>query len=271
MAINKLWRHLTEPWQRAAGAWFAFFLLFNAYCFFWRHYIGGGHYQFFDSQLFWLKEWGSLCVLSIGVVAFFNLKARVKSRIYFYPTMLLMSISLIISLRILIDFDFYGYALAASVTQLFPKYFIASTLVLILWHVFTVQAESTPATVRPEHTEHFEKADYIEVNHKGVAKKLPLASVVFIKSAGNYLEIQTVENRYLKRDTIKHLYSELPSDTFCQVHRSYIVNVAQIADFNLALNKCKLTMAAGFSVPVSKSFKARVSDLLSVEDSFITK
>lgn len=100
MAINKFWRHLTEPWQRAAGAWFAFFLLFNAYCFFWRHYIGGGHYQFFDSQLFWLKEWGSLCVLSIGVVAFFNLKARVKSRIYFYPTMLLMSISLIISLRI---------------------------------------------------------------------------------------------------------------------------------------------------------------------------
>ena len=58
MIIYKYWQQLTTLWQKAAFLWGAFFILFNAYCFFWRHLIAGGQYQFIDSQIFWLKEWG---------------------------------------------------------------------------------------------------------------------------------------------------------------------------------------------------------------------
>ncbi len=267
MIIYKYWQQLTTLWQKAAFLWGAFFILFNAYCFFWRHLIAGGQYQFIDSQIFWLKEWGALCTLNIVLVAFVDLKARINSNLFVFIITCAVTICSLVMLRIFVDYSFYGYAIAASFIQLLPKYLIACCLVLALWRVCSMSLLSKAKQDKPEKG----LSEYIEINHKGVVKRLTPESVLFIKAAGNYVEIQTLAECFLKRETIKNIQAHLPCNEFKQVHRSYLVNLAHIEDFNLHKANATLQMKLGFSIPVSKTFKPALANVLSEPSVFVTE
>ncbi|RZD22145.1 LytTR family DNA-binding domain-containing protein [Pseudoalteromonas sp. MEBiC 03485] len=267
MIIYKYWQQLTKLWQKAAFLWGAFFILFNVYCFFWRHLTAGGQYQFMDSQVFWFKEWGALCALNIALVAFVDLKGRVRNNVFVFIIACTVAICSLVILRIFIDYSFYGYAIAASFIQLLPKYLIACCLVLALWRLCSMSFLPQAKQDKPEKG----SPKYIEINHKGVVKRLSPESILFIKAAGNYVEIQTLSECFLKRDTIKNSQAHLPCYEFKQVHRSYLVNLAHIEDFNLHKANATLQMKLGFSIPVSKTFKPALANVLSESSAFVTE
>lgn len=52
--------------------------------------------------------------------------------------------------------------------------------------------------------------------------------IVYIQSDGDYVQIVTDQNRFLKEETMKYFEAGLSSSQFVRVHRSYIVNVEKI-------------------------------------------
>lgn len=52
--------------------------------------------------------------------------------------------------------------------------------------------------------------------------------IVYIRSDGDYVQIVTDHNKFLKEETMKYFEAGLPSTQFVRVHRSYIVNVEKI-------------------------------------------
>lgn len=52
--------------------------------------------------------------------------------------------------------------------------------------------------------------------------------IVYIQSDGDYVQIVTDQNRFLKEETMKYFEAGLSSSQFVRVHRSYIVNVEKV-------------------------------------------
>lgn len=55
----------------------------------------------------------------------------------------------------------------------------------------------------------------------------------YIEANGDYVLIYTDSNKYLKDQTMKYWETHLPDDSFVRVHRSFIVNIEEIAKIEL--------------------------------------
>lgn len=62
--------------------------------------------------------------------------------------------------------------------------------------------------------------------------KILIIDILYIKSAGNYLEFYMVDRRVMTIMTLKEITSKLTSN-FQQVHRSYIVNINKVDKVSL--------------------------------------
>lgn len=58
--------------------------------------------------------------------------------------------------------------------------------------------------------------------------KILLDDILYVKSDGNYIDIQTIARKYAVRQSLDSFLQELDSDLFCKIHRSYIVNKLKI-------------------------------------------
>ena len=82
--------------------------------------------------------------------------------------------------------------------------------------------------------------------------KIETDSIKLIEAYDKYCFIYTSEKKSMIRSRLKDIYSQLPANTFCQVHRSYIVNINAIDKIVLSNNRI---YSAGKEIPVSKSYK----------------
>lgn len=55
-----------------------------------------------------------------------------------------------------------------------------------------------------------------------------IPDIVYIRSDGDYVQIVTGRQQYIKEETMKYFEANLPGKQFVRVHRSYIVNVEKI-------------------------------------------
>lgn len=67
---------------------------------------------------------------------------------------------------------------------------------------------------------------YIRTGHDQL--KLMLSDIVYIKSAGNYVQFITAKEKILSRLTMAETEALLPQSSFVRVHRSFIVPVNRI-------------------------------------------
>jgi two-component system, LytTR family, response regulator len=58
---------------------------------------------------------------------------------------------------------------------------------------------------------------------------IPAEQVVYIEAEGDYVKINTRDSFYLKEKTMKYFEEHLDKNSFVRIHRSYIVNVTEIA------------------------------------------
>jgi two-component system LytT family response regulator len=62
---------------------------------------------------------------------------------------------------------------------------------------------------------------------------IPVNDIDFIEADGDYVKLHTSKKSYLKEKTMKYFEENLPSQQFIRIHRSYIVNVNEVAKIEL--------------------------------------
>ena len=99
---------------------------------------------------------------------------------------------------------------------------------------------------------------------KGTALfKLKLKDIVLIEGLENYVTLYTGQEKYVIHFTMKAIESQLPSDMFLRVHKSYIVNknyIKSIKENSLDLALIKESK----SIPVGPSYRESLLNQINV-------
>lgn len=94
----------------------------------------------------------------------------------------------------------------------------------------------------------------IRSNRKQVL--LPLESILFIESLGDYVQVHTPLNAHVTKEKISSLSDRLPN-SFIRTHRSFIVNKDQVSQFN------KEEVRIGDkAIPIGRKYKKSTEELL---------
>ena len=108
----------------------------------------------------------------------------------------------------------------------------------------------------------------LEAENGKPALQLHLADLVYLQSAGNYVEVHHRDgsgriHKDLVRNRLKALAAELPPESFFQCHKSYVVNVQHIR--KVKGNARNYTLELQFDsmeIPVARSRSAELSGFL---------
>ncbi len=92
--------------------------------------------------------------------------------------------------------------------------------------------------------------DSIFVKKQHLYYRIQFGDIQFIKADNVYLEVNTVDKKFLVRSPLKDYLEKLPKNKFYRAHKSYIVNVDHIDAIN-----SKDIMINNNLIPISKEFK----------------
>ena len=96
------------------------------------------------------------------------------------------------------------------------------------------------------------------VKNKGRIKLLKYQNIIYVMANGRYTEIYTKTGMIKIRKPFGELKNELPWERFVEIHRSYIVNIEQIEEFNGE----RLCLKNGKYLPVSRTKKKELIQML---------
>lgn len=91
--------------------------------------------------------------------------------------------------------------------------------------------------------------DSIFVKKQHLYYRIQFGDIQFIKADNVYLEVNTVDKKFLVRSPLKDYLQKLPKNKFYRAHKSYIVNVDHIDAIN-----SKDIMINNNLIPISKDF-----------------
>jgi two-component system LytT family response regulator len=96
----------------------------------------------------------------------------------------------------------------------------------------------------------------INIKDRGQIFRIDVDSIERIDAAGDYMCIYTADNSLILRETMKDLEKRLDPRNFQRVHRSTIVNMAQVRQVKPHTNgECFLVLESGAQVKVSRSYR----------------
>ena len=98
---------------------------------------------------------------------------------------------------------------------------------------------------------------YVSVDRKLV--KIHVPSIYLIEAKGDYIHIKTDEKKYMVHSTLKKIEDKLPSNLFLKVHRSFILNIAEIVDIEDSSVVVRKEV-----VPISRSNKSNLMNKLNL-------
>lgn len=98
----------------------------------------------------------------------------------------------------------------------------------------------------------------ISVPYEGHELFLPVTDLLYIKCENIYLSLVTENRAYLIRKKLKDLLPFLPPSMFCQIHRSYVVNLHKIISYS----GNNLVMENHSVVPVSRNRRESLKEAL---------
>lgn len=93
---------------------------------------------------------------------------------------------------------------------------------------------------------------------------LPVNDLRCIAAEENYVRLVTEGESYLLRETMSRMELKLDPDQFLRVHRSFMVNIAFVKEIrNEKHGELVVLLDNGAKVPMSRSYKSRLNELLS--------
>jgi DNA-binding LytR/AlgR family response regulator len=104
--------------------------------------------------------------------------------------------------------------------------------------------------------------NFIYIKEENTLVKIELNSIQLIEAYDKYCFIYTAEKKRMIRLKLKDICMQLPSSFFCQVHRSFIININAIDSIETSDHKITV---AGKEIAVSKTYKKNLfSRLLTI-------
>jgi DNA-binding LytR/AlgR family response regulator len=97
----------------------------------------------------------------------------------------------------------------------------------------------------------------IMVRQADVNVRVDSKDILYVKSDNNYVEIFTLANKYVHRQSLEGFLHEIQDPNFVRIHRSYAVNLLRIDAINgrfVVVNDEKITL--------SRTYKNELTDLL---------
>jgi two-component system LytT family response regulator len=95
-----------------------------------------------------------------------------------------------------------------------------------------------------------EKNNFLYIKCNGRFEKILFAKILYIEAANNYVFIHTAEKRFITYHTLKGIETQLPSNQFVKVHKSFIVSrthIDQVKGSEIVINDTH--------IPLSRNFK----------------
>lgn len=94
----------------------------------------------------------------------------------------------------------------------------------------------------------------IVVKTAGVIKIIPVAELNYIEADDDYVKINTTEGNFQKNKTMSFFEQTLDPAQFIRIHRSYIINLAQVTKIELKeKDSYVVLLKSNIWLPVSKS------------------
>jgi len=135
--------------------------------------------------------------------------------------------------------------------------YIVLTQQFQLYKLNTISDESADLVQQePEVTEistiNTDILDRITVKSGSKVHVIQVADIFYLQADGDYVQIITLDGKYLKEQTMKFFELNLPSDLFVRVHRSTIVNTEKISRIELFEKQTQqLTLKNGHQIRTS--------------------
>jgi two-component system LytT family response regulator len=109
-----------------------------------------------------------------------------------------------------------------------------------------------------------EYSDFISVKDIGETTRIPVSDVIWIDAAGDYMCVHCADGEtHILRKTMKQLEQELDPNRFIRVHRSVIVNNAEVAKvLTLSSGEYVIQLTNKHEIRVSRSYRDKVREKL---------
>lgn len=103
----------------------------------------------------------------------------------------------------------------------------------------------------------------VVVKDRNTIKIIPADDILYLEAYDDYVKIHTSTGVFLKNKTMSFFEQSLDNKKFVRIHRSFIVQVAQITGLvPYEKDSYKLQIKSGDSLPVSKTGYAKLKSLL---------
>ncbi len=87
--------------------------------------------------------------------------------------------------------------------------------------------------------------------------KIALSDILWFESDNNYVEIKTLQKKFVIRCSLKRLLDQLPINDFVKCHKQFIINILRVESFKA--NEVKIQ---GITIPVSRNTQDEVLRML---------
>ncbi|HUQ96200.1 MAG TPA: LytTR family DNA-binding domain-containing protein, partial [Chitinophagaceae bacterium] len=110
-----------------------------------------------------------------------------------------------------------------------------------------------------------EQTQRIVVKSGGKIKIIPVADILYIEAADDYVKIITAEGSFLKNKTMAYFEKVLDASIFVRTHRSYILNVQQVTRIEPYEKESYMgILKSSAQVPVSKAGYQKLKMVLGI-------
>lgn len=103
------------------------------------------------------------------------------------------------------------------------------------------------------------QSNRVVVKKDGVIKIIPVADINYLEADDDYVKLSTSDGAFYKNKTMSFFEQTLDSNQFIRIHRSYIINLAQVTKIELKEKDSYIVLLkSDIWLPVSKTGYAKL-------------
>lgn len=105
----------------------------------------------------------------------------------------------------------------------------------------------------------------VVVKNAGVIKIIPVEAIHYLEADDDYVKLSTTEGNFHKNKTMSFFEQTLDAAQFIRIHRSYIINLAQVTKIELKEKENYVVLLkSGIWLPVSKTGYVKLKTALGI-------
>lgn len=122
-----------------------------------------------------------------------------------------------------------------------------------------------PDLIKYEETINSETANRVVLRVKNEIKIIPVKDIKYLEANDDYVNIHTVEGKFLKNKTLTFFEKTLEPSLFVRVHRSYIVKINEIHKLEpYEKEGYIIKLRSGEQIPVSRTGLPKLKSILGI-------